>query len=283
MKNLLKCTLALSFLALLMSSCKKEISQVVYEGGTSPALSAASTDPALLTQANANNVVNTFTWTNPDYQFNTGVSSQDVTYTLQIDTTGSNFTNPKIAELVTSKSLSTTVTVKQLNTLLLTSGLNEDLVHHLDLRIKATLVNSSAPLYSNVIHWDVTPYLDVVVVLPKDLPTVNSNSGALFLVGDATQGGWNNPVPTPSQQFTQISAYEYVITTNLIGGKQYLFLPKNGDWGHKYAVADNTLPGLSAGGSFGADLSQNFPGPATSGLYKIDVNFKTGLFSVTPQ
>ena len=66
-----------------------------------------------------------------------------------------------------------------------------------------------------------------------------------------------------------------------IGGKEYLILPLNGDWGHKYAVNDNTVSGLREGGDFGYDLSKNFPGPSSSGKYKIVVDFKIGKFTVT--
>ena len=59
-------------------------------------------------------------------------------------------------------------------------------------------------------------------------------------------------------------------------------LPVNGDWGHKYAVADNSIAGLSAGEDFGYDLSDNFPGPAATGMYKISVDFQHGTFIVTP-
>jgi hypothetical protein len=282
MKNLLKCTLAFSFAALVFSSCKKEENQVIYEGGTAPALTEVTTTPSVLLKVNENNIVNTFSWTNPNYRFNTGISSQDVTYTIQIDTVGANFTSPMLGEKVISKELGTTITVKELNSILLTRGLNEDILHHLEIRLKSSLVNSTAVLYSAPIHWDVTPYLDVKVTLPKDLPTPNSNDGSLFLVGDATAGGWNNPVPVPSQKFTQISNVEYQIITNLIGGKQYLLLPKNGDWSHKYAITNTPTPVPSTGGVFGADLNDNFNGPSASGSYLIDVNFKTGLFTVTP-
>jgi len=267
---------------LIFSSCKKEESQIVFEGGSAPALAAASITPQVLLKVNENNTANTFTWTNPNYKFSTGTSSQDVTYTLQIDTTGANFTSPHIGEKVVTKSLSAPLTVKELNTILLgTMLLQEDMPHNLEFRIKSSLGSLTTALYSNVIKQIVTPYLDVVVTLPKDLPTPNANDGSLFLVGDATQGGWNNPVPVPSQKFTQTSSTTYELTTTLIGGGQYLMLPKNGDWGNKYAVASNTLAGLNAGGAFGANLSDNFPGPATTGLYKIVVNFKTGQFTVT--
>jgi hypothetical protein len=121
-----------------------------------------------------------------------------------------------------------------------------------------------------------TPY----AIPPKvALPT----GGVLFLVGSATAGGWNNPVPVPSQKFTQVSSTLYELTVPLIGGQEYLFLPTNGDWSHKYAVTDKTVAGLADGGDFGYDKNDNFPGPLASGTYKISVDFQRGKFTVTKQ
>ena len=104
------------------------------------------------------------------------------------------------------------------------------------------------------------------------------------MVGDATPGGWNNPVPVPSQQLTRLNSSEFEVTLNLNAGKEYLLLPVNGDWGHKYAVADNSVPGLSNGGALGYDFGSNIPGPSADGNYKINVNFAKGaqgMFTVT--
>ena len=60
------------------------------------------------------------------------------------------------------------------------------------------------------------------------------SSGDLFLVGNASPGGWNNPVPVPSQKFTQVSATVYELTIALTGGNSYLLLPVNGSWSDKY-------------------------------------------------
>jgi starch-binding outer membrane protein SusE/F len=283
MKKIIHFALSLIALVVITSSCKKVENQVTFDGGTAPALS--TTNPlatTVLLKSNENNVWNTLNWTNPNYKFNTGLSSQNVSYTIQFDTTGSNFTNPSKGEIVVANDLSTGLTVKSVNTLILAMGLVENIPHNMEIRVKSTLQNGTVPYFSNVLRVTITPYLDVKVTLPADLPTPGANNGDLFLVGDATNGGWANPVPTPSQKFTRTSNVTYEITTPLIGGKQYLLLPRNGFWDNKYAVVSNTVPGLSAGGDFDANKSDNFPGPSASGNYKIVVNFKTGKFSVTP-
>ncbi len=118
--------------------------------------------------------------------------------------------------------------------------------------------------------FTVTPYTGV-------LPT------NLFLVGDASPGGWNNPVPVPGQQFTQVNATQFELTVALTGGKQYLFLPVNGDWSHKFAVDDNTIASLKTGGTFKYDAASNFPGPDVSGNYKFVVRFIDNSYTVTKQ
>ena len=282
MKKILNYVVGFSLFVFLFVSCKKEENKVTYDGGTNPVLSStAPTSTLTLAKANESNTWNIFSWTNPAYKFNTGSSSQDVTYTLQIDSVGSNFTNPNIQEVSISKDLSNTITVKQINTVLAKLQLKEDQPHNIEVRVKSSLANNSAILYSNALKFILVPYLDVVVTLPENLPTAGSNNGDLFLVGDASPGGWNNPVPVPTQKFTRTSSTTYELTIALVGGKEYLMLPKNGDWGNKYAVTDKNLQGLSSGGDFGANKNDNFPGPSASGNYKIVVDFKTGKFSVT--
>lgn len=115
-------------------------------------------------------------------------------------------------------------------------------------------------------------------VTPVDPSTLPTN---LYIVGSATAGGWDNPVPLPAQQFTQTSIYTFTITINLTGGMEYLLLPVNGSWDHKFSVADNTIESLRMGGTFKADAPDNFPGPKESGTYRIDVNFLTWEYTVT--
>jgi starch-binding outer membrane protein SusE/F len=279
MKKTLKNLIGFLFIAITILSCKKEENKDYLLNGAAPVLTA-SFNAANLAFANADNLALNLTWTNPNYQFTTGVSSQDVSYLIEIDTTGSNFTNPQRQSIAVSKDLGQAFTGSQLNNYLLNELLAPGIPHNLEIRLKASLSNSAATLISNVVKLTATPYS----IPPKvALPT----TGQLFLVGNATPGGdatgWNNPVPVPSQQFTQISPTLYQIIIPLIGGKEYLILPLNGDWGHKYAVPDKTAAGLSSGGDFGFDKSDNFPGPSASGTYKIQVNFQTGKFSVTQQ
>ncbi len=289
MKNRLLISLS-SFLLVYFWSCKKEENKIYYEGGTPPALTASSTAPLVLTDANKNNFAIKFNWTNPDYKFTTGISSQDVVYTLQIDTTGANFGSPVKQEVVISKDLSVTYTVKDLNTFLTKMNLAENAPHNVEFRLKSSLANNSVPLYSNVIKIVITPYLDVAVPLP---PT-----DKLYITGSGVPSDWTNSPPA-SQQATPVPGSftstgrptAYTITMNFNPGKEYKFLSTLGQWQPQYGVSKE--PGASGDASSG-DIGYNFglagqsdpnsmPTPSTSGSYKITVNFKTGKYTVVKQ
>jgi hypothetical protein len=109
---------------------------------------------------------------------------------------------------------------------------------------------------------------------------------SLFLVGSATADMWSNPVPEPSQVFTQINSTQFSITAPLSAAGQYLLLPVNGSWNNKFAVANSNIP--ASGGSFGYNGSNgtyntNFNGPAAAGNYTIIADFLNYQYTVTPQ
>ena len=275
MKNILKFLSYILTAALVFVSCKKDEHKVYYEGGTSPVLTSSVTGNTIpLAFANKDQRAIKISWTNPSYMFTTGTSSHDVSYRIEIDTTGSNFTNPNRKILTVSNDLSLDITQNDFNDYLLNQlQLKPGMAHNLEIRVTSSLDNNTAQLFSNVLKYTVTPY----AIPPKVAPPA---SNQLFLVGSATNGGWNNPVPVPSQQFTQISSTLYEITVPLIGGGSYLFLPVNGDWSAKYGGLGSNNTNNPNGDDFkpqGGDLIA----PATSGNYKIQVDFQRGKFTLT--
>lgn len=282
MKNILKLLLSSFVIAVAFSSCKKDEHQVVFEGGTNPVLTATSTSPMILDINNKDNVAETFNWTNPDYKFNTGVSSQDVTYTLQVDTSGANFTSPGKQERTIANDLSVTLTVKELNSFLSKMELKAGTQYNVEIRIRATLVANTVPLYSNVIKIKITPYLDYAVE-PPGTAANNYNDGNLWIVGDAVASGWSNPLPTPydaSQKFTRVDVlhYEIIVPFNATGG--YKLIQQQGNWDTQYHALDGTA---KLSGDFEKKNSDpTFPSPG-AGSYKIQVNFQTGKYTLTHQ
>lgn len=276
MKKIINKIFLLGTLVLSLVSCKKDENKITFEGGTNPVLTAdrqGALPMAFLTQ---DQVAVKLSWTNPEYRFTTGVSSQDVTYILEVDTVGANFTNPNKKSIAISKDLSITLTQRQVNDIILNQlQLDLNSSHQLEMRVRASLFNNNGILYSNTLSFTAQPYS----IPPKVTPPAD---GHLFMVGSATPGGWNNPVPVPSQEFTRVSNTLYELTVNLNGGGSYLFLPINGFWGAKFGCLGSNNTNNPDGDDFkpeGGDMIA----PASSGLYKIVVDFQRGKFSLTRQ
>jgi hypothetical protein len=276
MKTIFRLQAFLLLTSLFFVGCKKDETKLYFTGGTEPVLTATAADE--VNYINADKVALTLNWTNPDYTFTTGVSSLDVTYNIEIDEVGSNFSSA--ARITVSKALSYSFTAFQLNDIMQNqlNLVDTGVVYNLELRVVSSLTNNTAQLISNSVQYAATPY----IIPPKVNPPA---SGELYITGSATDGGWmvGGGVGVPAdQQFTKIDDLHYTITLHMIGGQQYLFIPVNGDWSHKYAckkTADQPL----TGGEFGYDFSDNFPGPAADGTYKIDVDFQKGKYTVTKQ
>jgi len=205
---------------------------------------------------------NTFSWSSafPGY-------SGTVTYAIQYDSAGKNFAAPQtIAGYGGASVYSASLNQGDMNTTALTSGIAVGTTGTVEYRVKATTASGSVS-YSNVVNVGVTTFSPV----PPNL----------YIVGDATPGGWNNPVPVPSQQFTKVDAYKFSIRLGLTGGKSYLFLPVNGDWSHKYGGVGANNTNNPNGDNFkpeGGDMLA----PAASGVYDIVVDFQTSKWTVTP-
>lgn len=268
MKKILQVSALMVLITVLLLACDKTDSLPLYGKGKATTLTASTTTVAAA-PADSNSTVLTLNWTNPGY----ATDSSHVKYIVEIDSTGRNFSKSFKREV--DKSTSTSFTAKDLNSILLSYGFSFGVSYTMDVRVTSSYANNNESYVSNTIQIKMTPYkVPPLIALPS--------SGHLYLVGDATQSGWSNPVDTPAQEFTRIDETTWGGVFNLNGGKQYLVLPVNGDWSHKFSVADNSISGLSSGGSFGFDLSSNFPGPATSGWYKIILDFQHGKFTVTP-
>lgn len=278
MKHILKIASVFLFAALTLVACKKDESTVSYSNGTNPVLTASvatgstiNLDPNKKTDEAVG-----LNWTNPNYSFSTGPNTQAVTYTIEIDTLGANFTSGNKVKVIVSTDLAKSLTIETLN-----RGLVNDLKltagkeYTIEMRVVSSLGNNAAALVSNSYKYKLTPFEILKVPMPA--------SGKLFMVGSTTPGGWNNPVPVPSQEFTLINPYTFELTLNLTANDSYLLLPVNGSWGDKYGGTgssnNSNNPDEDDFSRGGSDLKA----PAVSGSYKITVNFKTGKFKLVKQ
>lgn len=271
----------LGLVILTASSCKKDEKQLLYLGGTTPVLTASVSGSIPLAYADSIKQAIALNWTNPEYQFNTGVSSQNVSYLVEIDTVGANFTNPNRQTVGISNNLAISWTNAQLNDYLLNQlQLVPGIQHNIEIRVKASMINNSAMLASAPLQFKVTPY----AIPPKVTPPV---SGTLYITGAATPLGWQcacgTDDPGTSQKFTKVSNTLYELPSiTLNGGQSYLLIPVYSSWGAKYGgtgLANNT--NNVNGDDFMPDGKDLLSPPAT-GKYKIVVDFQRGKFTVTP-
>lgn len=270
MRNTFKILTFLLVIAAVFAACDKKSDLAVYSKGTAPVLTASTTTIAP-TPADSNKVALTLNWSNPKY----ATDSTNQKFTIEFDSTGKNFAHE--STIVVNAALSSSLTAKQLNNILLGYGFAFGVPVTMDVRVTSSYANNNERISSNVIKMQMTPY----VVPPKVVPPA---SKTLFMVGSATAGGWDNPVPTPAQQFKRLDSVTYEGTFFLNGGGSYDLLPVNGDWSAKYNVANKTVTGLKSGGDFQASTGpgDDIPGPDATGLYKIRFNFQSGKFTVTP-
>ena len=267
-------TIAISAMAI-FASCSKEEDREIFLGGKAPVLSASVSGTIPLGFVTENNAAVKFSWTNPDYDFASGISSQDVNYTLEIDVAGKSFNSPNKKAVSISKELSVSYTQKEFNIILSDLQLKLNAPAAVDVRIIASLGASATSLVSNVMKFNVTPFAP-----PPKVPV--PTAGTLWIIGDAVASSWNNPLPSPfdaSQKFTKVSETLYELVANFVGGGAYKLIQENGVWGTQYHMVE----GNANGGTFEKkDADPAFVGPV-AGKYKISVDFQTGKFNVTKQ
>ena len=266
MKNFIKILFGVFIVAVSVTSCEKAKDLTLFADGNAVVLTSSAATVAPI-PADSTKAALVLSWTTPKYAQDPSLYK----FIIQIDSTGRNFA--KAYQFSVNGVLTASMLSKEINAVALSFGFAFNTAYDMDIRVISSYGNNNERYTSNTVKLKYTPYK----VPPKiALPT----TGKLFLVGDASQGGWNNPVPVPTQEFAQLDETTWGGVFNINGGKQYLVLPLNGDWGHKFAIADGSVP--AAGGDFGFDLSTNFNGPAAGGWYKIILFFQTGKFTVTP-
>jgi len=288
MKNYLTTVVLIALAAVWFTGCEKDENQNFFYGGKAPVLTASKTN-VVLTPATEKEEAIRFNWTNPQYEFSTGLSSHDVQYALEIDI-NSNFNSSSKYVTTIANDLSRTYSVFDFNVIL---GNNMLLPLDRDVTVYARVVSSlrfesavNGQLASNFVTIKTRPYAPPPVVKP---PSTNK----LYLIGDATttvrgnpspDGGWTNSGPIPTLvTFKQISNTLYELTVALDGGKSVLFLPEWGSWNVKYGY-DGLANNLNnVNGDKLLEGGKDIKVPAASGNYKISVDFQIGKFTITPQ
>ncbi len=263
--------LSLAVIATLaFTSCDKADKLSLYGNGTAPVLTAASSTVAP-PPADSNKYSLILNWTDPKH----GQDPARYKYIVEIDSTGRNFS--KAVTRTHIGKLTDSIVAKDLNAIMLAWGFEFNKAYDLDVRVTSSYGNNNEKLASNILKIRATPYkIPPKVALPL--------TGRLFIVGGATDGGWNNPVPVPSQEFARLDETTFGGVFFLKANDAYVLLPANGSWDTKFVINDRLLPGVDTTGTFffSTGSGQDFKSPATAGYYKMTIDFQKGLYKVVP-
>ncbi|HQV59910.1 MAG: SusE domain-containing protein [Chitinophagaceae bacterium] len=163
MKNIFKILTLAVTTVLMVTACTKVADLPYYDNGTAVVLTASKTSVAP-TPADSLSAVISFSWTSPEYKQDTTLYK----FILEIDSTGRNFA--KEATKIVTGVLTTSLTGKELNTILLNYGFSLGVPYDLDVRVTSSYGNNNERYLSNVVKVSVTPYND-----PAVLTTVNTS------------------------------------------------------------------------------------------------------------
>ncbi|OQX78421.1 MAG: hypothetical protein B6D64_06705 [Bacteroidetes bacterium 4484_276] len=146
----------------LMSSCeKKEATPVLDMGQATPAgiTEPASESQFILAEATADSIMTTFKWSATKYNLD---DLEATKYSLQIDLADSNFVNAR--ELVNTTETSFAITESEMNSIVMSMGLEADVAGMVEIRIYSFLNTETdvSELYSDRISMTITPYSGVV-------------------------------------------------------------------------------------------------------------------------
>ena len=245
------------FILILFFGCKKTENFLPAKFNTKLALSA-SDSAIVLNEANANNTAITFNWTTGS-NYGTGSS---ISYTLQIDKKGNNFSKALKNQL--GKAIYTVnYTTAGLNTLLLSYwNASADTAVQMQARIIDSVSSGGREDTSAVINFTITPYKPV--------------SKTLYILGDATSKGWD---PTTAIALTLDSSVAglFHFQGTLTPG-QFEFITTLGSLLPSYVEGTDTAHIILRSSTNQPD--NRFTITATD-VYQIDVNLVTLTINVT--
>jgi len=276
MKKIIQSLIYLSIAIVFFVSCEKDEAKDTFVSGTTPVFAASVKDSIGLNFNTENDNAVTFSWSNPNYQFASGVSSHNVSYSLEIDTAGANFNGKNKITVSISQDLTVTYTQKAFNILISDLKVRTGRVAQLEMRVLASIGSKATSIASNKLVFKVLPYAP-----PPKVPV--PTAGTLWVTGNAFASGWSNPLPAPfdmSQKFTKVSDTQYELVVDMLSSGNYKLIQEQGVWGTQY----KKLAGDASSGTFEKkDADPGFDAPAVAGRYKIVVDFQAGTYTVTKQ
>ena len=188
--NMIKYILATLSLLLIIGACSDE--KLIYN--------PANVAPGQLGNINSSYVLDATKASDVAQVFNWGVFDMGykaiVTYTLQMDLAGNNFTNA--VDLASGNILSASITVAQLNAAMIklqkVYSFADETAQSVEFRVKGSISSSVDPFYTNVVSAQITPY------------SADVEYAKVYVVG--AFNAWTHPQDQFLWAFTGGSVYE---------------------------------------------------------------------------
>ncbi|WP_415326642.1 SusF/SusE family outer membrane protein [Chryseobacterium sp. MMS23-Vi53] len=252
MKNIFKILLS-SLLFLFVFSCAGEDDNIVLNEVSAGKISA---DKSVLVLNNATPAVEAikFSYTIPTFDIN--VVPQ---YFVEIGLKGTNFSKSQSVSTTKDPAIST-LTHKAFNDLLIALGAKPGEQTDVEVRFK-TSFSQNANYYSNILSLKVTPFV---------------NLKNLYLVGDATEAGWNNNNNNTALFRDPGNVNKFYFRGYFTAGS-FKLLEKLGDWHPQWGVNGS---GVSASNPDGTNEPAVFSIP-TAGYYSFEIDINAKTYSLT--
>ena len=248
MKKILN-ILITSMLFLFVFSCVEEDEKIVLNEVSRGSISA---NKSILVLDNATPTAEAikFTYTTPS--FDLSVVPQ---YSIEIGLKGTDFSKTESVSVTTNPAIYT-LTHKAFNDRLIALGAKAGEQTDVEVRFK-TSFSQNTNYYSNIVSLKVTPFV---------------NLKNLYLVGDATEAGWNNNNNNPVLFRDPVNVNKFYFRGYFAAGS-FKVLEKLGEWHPQWGVNGS---GVSASNPNGSNEPAVFSIPV-AGYYsfEIDINLKT--------
>lgn len=234
----------------LLSSCKKDETQVVLAPGGATTLTATQTTIVLL-QANAANPAVTFSWAPADFGFSAATS-----YILELTKGGTNFATATTTSINMGSLLTKTFTVAEFNAKM-QEIIPDGAATQVQVRVRADVGSNVPPIFSNVLSMTVTSYMDLISY---------TFPAAMNIAGNYQ--GWD-PASAPQIVNTRnggYSGYEgYIIFNHATPAFKIV---KGNNW----SAGDYGGTGAGVLTNGGSDITLPSGGPGLTGLYRLRAN-----------
>ena len=252
-----------AFAVLFFSACEDDNDIFTVNDAQPVVLSELSISEIELDPVNSSNPVVTFNWSEADYGQQTPVN-----YNLEISS-DSAFTNPVSTGIVTGTN-ALTLSVLELNTAVGSAGLPPFAWNTIYVRVTSSIgTQNDLQVTSNVISFSVYPFFNYPF---KDF----------YLVGDATQPGWNNNNNNPPlfRDASNPNVYHFV---GFYGAGQFKVLEVKGLWQPQWGTNDGTTIDVNPGdGSDPGTFPNNNSPISSAGYYNFSINYSSNTFTFTP-